>query len=237
MARAALSAYDLPGAPRLELLGAGLTTTFRVVTADHRYVLGVHRPGYRTVANTRAELGYLDDLGKALAGTGILLPRPVLDVDGILSPTDRADLENIAGRTRRIFTELSDQFGVIHGDYILGNIHLSRLGNRWQVGVIDFGDSGIGCFVYDLCPLLGNLAGYPAGPYNPDYPELRDTLLSGYRSARPFPAEWQPHLPVLMAARHANHCFLTAGLDVSPTPREDAAWRMDLARISLDLPT
>jgi Ser/Thr protein kinase RdoA (MazF antagonist) len=90
--------------------------------------------------------------------------------------------------------------------------------------------------VYDLCPLLGNLAGYPAGPYNSDYPTLRDALLEGYRNIRSFPVEWERHLPVLMAARNANHCLLTAGLNVSPTPREDAAWRMDLARISLELP-
>jgi Ser/Thr protein kinase RdoA (MazF antagonist) len=307
----------MPRGTRIELLGSGLTMIFRVVTTDARYALRVHRRGYRTTANTRAELAYLRDLGTALAGSGVLLPkpvpartgdllvevsddqhadlitwvegevrrpgdgldltavrqlgrtlalmhnaaqditpadglprwdadamfttaaspfRPVLNIGEILSPADRADFDDIGDRTRAIFAELGDQFGVIHCDYILGNIHLSRVGNRWQVGVIDFGDCGIGCYVYDVCPLLGNLAGYPAGPYNPDYPRFRDALLDGYRSTRPFPAEWERHLPVLMAARNANHCLLTAGLDVSPTPREDAAWRMDLARISLELP-
>lgn len=162
--------------------------------------------------------------------------RPLLGIEELLSPADRADFDDIADRTRQIFTELGGQFGIIHFDYILGNLHLSRTDGGWQVGVFDFEDCGIGCFVYDLCPLLGNLAGYPISAYNPGYPELRDALLDGYRSARPFPAEWERLLPVLMAARHANHCFLTAGLNVSPTPREDATWRMELARLSLDLP-
>lgn len=73
--------------------------------------------------------------------------RALMDIDEILSPADRADFDDIADRTRQVFTELSEEFGVIHGDYILGNIHLSRTGSGWQVGVIDFGDCGIGCYV------------------------------------------------------------------------------------------
>ena len=317
LARAALSAYDLSPETRVMLLASGLTTTFAVVTADRRYVLRVHRPGYRTCANTRAELTYLRDIGPALRAADVDVPqpvptrdddllvevsddqhcdlitwvngevrrpedgldtgavrqlgralalmhnaaddstapidlprwdadgmftataspfRPLMDIDEILSTADRAAFDDIANRTREIFAELRTEFGVIHFDYILGNIHLSRNGSEWHVGVFDFEDCGIGLYLYDLCPLLGNLAGYPAGKYNPDYPVLRDALLSGYRGSRPLPVQWEDHLPVLMAARHANHCFLTAGLNVSPTPREDAAWRMGLARLSLELP-
>lgn len=317
LATKALAQYDLPPGTRLSLLADGLTRTYEVVTPEGRYVLRLHRPGYRTAANTRAELGYVNHLGEALAGMSVQLPLPVPTADGrlvvevsddqhcdlirwvdgevrrpgdgldaaavrqlgrtlalmhnaadtitepgdlprwdadtmfsaaaspyrplvgieeLLSTADRADFDDIAGRTRRIFAELSTEFGIIHCDYILGNLHLSRTPGGWQVGVLDFADCGVGNYVYDLCPLLGNLAGYPIGSYNPDYPVLREALLDGYRSARPFPVEWERHLPVLMAARHANHCLLTAGQGVSPTPREDAAWRMDLARLSLDLP-
>lgn len=316
-ARTALPAYDLPPDARVELLATGLNTIFQVVTTDQRFVLRVHRPGYRTVVNTRAELLYLRELGDALAGTRIDLPRPVptrdgdlvveasddqhcdmltwvdgevrrpgngldpaavrelghalalmhsatekmtaphglpswdadgmftaaaspfrplMEIDEILTAADRTDFDAVAERTRKIFADLSADFGIIHVDYILGNTHLSRKGDGWRVGVIDFDDCGLGCYLYDLCPMLGNLAGYPGGTYNPNYPVLRDAFLGGYRSVRPLPVEWEPCLPVLMAARHANHCFLTAGLNVSPTPREDAAWRMELARLSLQLP-
>lgn len=295
----------------------GLTTTYEVVTTDRRYVLRVHRPAYRTPANTRAELAYVNQLGEALDGTEVQLPlpvptrdgrlvvevsddqhcdliewvegevrrpnhgldsaavrqlgrtlalmhnaaadmaepgdlprwdadtmfsasaspyRPLLGIEELLSAKEHAEFDAIAERTRWTFAELSTEFGIIHFDYILGNLHLSPTKSGWRVGVIDFADCGTGNYVYDLCPLLGNLAGYPISTYNPDYPELRDALLDGYRSARPFPTDWERHLPVPMAARHANHCFLTAGLNVSPTPREDSTWRMDLARRSLDLP-
>ena len=71
---------------------------------------------------------------------------------------------------------------------------------------------------------------------NPDYPVLRSAFLDGYRTVRELPVDWEEYLPVLVAARHANHVFITAGLDVSPIPREDAAWRMSMARRCLELP-
>jgi Ser/Thr protein kinase RdoA (MazF antagonist) len=56
-----------------------------VATVDRRFVLRVHRAGYRTAANTRAELIYLRSLGEALSGvTGVDLPRPVPTRDGDL---------------------------------------------------------------------------------------------------------------------------------------------------------
>lgn len=166
--------------------------------------------------------------------------RPLLGLEEILSPTDRRFFDEIADRTQVVFDSLDEgpepSFGVIHFDYILGNCHLSRRGDRWDVGVIDFDDCGWGYFLYDLCPLLGNLAGYPgAVADNPDYPALRSAYLDGYRSARALPAAWETYLPALMAARNAALCMWTAGLDVSPTPKEDAEWRMNLARRCLEL--
>lgn len=164
--------------------------------------------------------------------------RPLLGLDEILSPVDRRLFDEIAERTRAAFDAIAGEgsFGVIHGDYILGNCHLRRSGDEWHVGVFDFDDCGWGYYLYDLCPVLANLAGYPgAVADNPDYPALRAAYLDGYRTARELPAEWEKYLPVLMAARNANHCLWTAGLDVSPTPRKDAAWRMNLARRCLEL--
>ncbi len=90
--------------------------------------------------------------------------------------------------------------------------------------MIDFDDCGFGFFLYDLGPVLGNLLRHPA---------LRRALTDGYRRVLPIPPAWEAHLPIMMAARHATMGFWTAGLDVSPTPREDAAWRMGLARDAL----
>lgn len=317
LARTVVAAYDLPHIVGLKPLGAGNNTTFEVGTGDgDRFVLRVHRPGYRTTAYINSELRFLQHL----RGSGVLTPQPVrtrdgrlvveanerycdlttwvagevllpgagldraavhglgraaallhnaaeqfvppadfelprwdaggmfttqaspfralLGLDEILTPEDRRLFDEIADRTQAVFAaiESDNSFGVIHGDYILGNCHLSRIGNGWQVGVFDFDDSGWGYYLYDLCPLLANLAGLPGTVAdNPDYPVLRSAYLDGYRTARELPVEWEEHLPVLMAARNANHCLCTAGLNVSPTPREDAAWRMNMARQCLEL--
>lgn len=156
--------------------------------------------------------------------------RPLLSLEEILSESDLRDFADIEKRTRDVFAELHAEpgtHGIIHFDYILGNVHLIHRDNDWHAGVIDFDDCGYGYFLYDLGPVLGNLV---------DHPELRRAVLDGYRLARPFAQQWERHLPVMMAARHAAMCYWTAGLGVSPTPREDAQWRMQLARDALEAP-
>lgn len=325
VARTALAAYDLPGTPALRPLAFGLNATFEVRAASKRYVLRVHRTGYRTADQIRSELEFVRTIGTELAGdpavpepvpdregalvveteydgerrycdllswlggrvhsvgdglddagvwalgralgrlhnagaafrpsAGFALPRwdadgmfdpaaspfrPTLAVEDVLTPADRAQFAEIAARTQTAFDALGrgeDAYGITHIDYILGNCFLRRGTEGWNVSVFDFDDCGWGYFVYDLVPLLGNLAGYP-GPVrdNPAYPDLRDAYLAGYRSARPLPTEWERLVPLMLAARNANHCLLTARPDVSGTPADDAAWRMDLARRCLELP-
>lgn len=236
-----------------------------VVEAEQRYCdLMTWVPGEVLVPGNGLDLPAVHSLGRALAlvhnaaeqfvpPPDFALPRwdadgmftaqaspfrPLLGLDEILTPEDRRTFDEIADRTRAVFDAMTENsFGVIHGDFILGNCHLSRNGSDWNVGIFDFDDCGWGCYLYDMCPLLGNLAGYPGAIVdNPEYPLLRSTYLDGYRTARELPADWEKHLPVLMAARNANHVFITAGLDVSPTPREDAAWRIGIARRCLELP-
>lgn len=324
-AQSALGAYELPGRPALRPLAFGLNATFEVRADGARYVLRVHRTGYRTPIQIRSELDFVRAAGAELRGDpalplpvpdrhgelvvdadhdgdrrscnllhwldgrmlapgdglgvggvrqlgralgrlhnaaaayrpppGFELPvwdadgmftaaaspfRPVLGVKDVLAPKDRGLFDEIADGTRAVFEALgrgADAFGVTHIDFILGNCFLRRSRFGWNVSVFDFDDCGWGYFLYDLCPLLGNLAGYPGAiPGNPAYPRLRDEFLTGYRSARQLPVEWEKYLPLLMAARHANHCLLTARPDVSNTPAADAAWRMSLARHCLELP-
>lgn len=166
--------------------------------------------------------------------------RPEFSIEDLLGPKDCELYDEVADRTRAVFDDLgrgADAFGITHQDYILGNCFLRRRRTGWEVGAFDFDDCGWGYFLYDLCPLLGNLAGYPGAIFdNPAYPKLRDAFLAGYRSVRLLPVEWEQHLPLLIAARQTEHCLLTARPDVSPSPAEDAAWRVSLARRSLDLP-
>lgn len=108
---------------------------------------------------------------------------------------------DVARLTRSVFEQLDElpgARGLIHADFILSNCRFARRDRGWRLGVLDFDDLGCGYYLYDLAPLLGNLADFPDS-----YPRLRRAVLDGYRSVRPLPAPLDVHLPALMAARHA----------------------------------
>jgi Ser/Thr protein kinase RdoA (MazF antagonist) len=138
------------------------------------------------------------DAETMFSGASPFRPGPM---DAFLAPEAWTLFADVAERTRAVFEELDGapgQWGIIHNDYVLSNCHFRRSGGGWRLGILDFDDLGRGCFVYDLAPLLGNLSDYPRA-----YPRLRRAFLDGYRSIRPLPPALEPHLPVLMAARHA----------------------------------
>lgn len=304
LARHALGLYGL-GAELAPLRFIN-NAVFAVAPVDGvgKLVLRVHRPGFRTPAQTRSELQFLRLLDHQLGGTGVKVPRPLAALDGdllvhaavtvrgrvirrhcdlltwidgrVLRPTrglgprhtfrlgealgrihsvarafdppsgfvlprwdadamftatspfrpgrlgrllSREDwmlVRKVEERTRAIFAEL-DRLGVrqrvIHADFILGNCLFARRGSGWELGVLDFDDLGWGYPVYDLCPLLGNLADFP------NYGTLRRFLLEGYRSVHELPSELEPYFPVLMAARHAVACAWLAGMEKSGETR------------------
>lgn len=163
--------------------------------------------------------------------------QPPEPLAGLISPTDWRLYQEVADRTREIFAQLATQpeaRGVLHFDFVLGNCHLRRNGTGWQVGIIDFDDCGWGYLLYDLCPLLGNLADFPG------YSARRRAFLAGYCSIRQLPTAWETHLPLLMAARHIQCCLWTAQLErttgAGPPAATHIAMRMDLVRNYLALP-
>lgn len=89
--------------------------------------------------------------------------------------------------SEQVVTALSDMdtgpehFGVIHADLNLGNFRL----NARCVSVIDFGDCGLGFYLYDLAVMLGAL--------RRDIPSRADRLiqayLSGYTRIRALPTK------------------------------------------------
>jgi Ser/Thr protein kinase RdoA (MazF antagonist) len=163
--------------------------------------------------------------------------QPFEPLAGFLNAVDWRLYQEVAGRTRTVLSDLADQrapYGVLHFDYILGNCHLRRDRDGWRVGILDFNDSGWGYLLYDLCPLLGNLADFPG------YPARRRAFLAGYRSVRQLPARVEPLLPLLMAARHVQSALWTAQLAqlTGDIPRATAQLtiRMQLIRHCLALP-
>jgi Ser/Thr protein kinase RdoA (MazF antagonist) len=157
-------------------------------------------------------------------------------LEEFMSAVDWKLFQEVEERTRGVFGSLDrdeDAFGVIHSDFILLNCHFVRRARGWELGMLDFDDLGWGYFLYDLCPLLGNLAEFPG------YPAMRRAFLAGYRSVRSLPSGLEGHLPVLMAARHASACLWVAGIErthgTGPPVAEHIAYRMDAARHCLTL--
>lgn len=88
--------------------------------------------------------------------------------------------------TQRTLGQGPDVFGLIHADLHQENY----LFHKGEVRAIDFDDCGWGHFAYDLAVTLSEI------DYRPDYPALREALLSGYRAVRPFPEDHEAHVEV-----------------------------------------
>jgi len=122
-------------------------------------------------------------------------------MEEFLPPEGWTLFQQVAELTRAVFDELDqtrEAWGIIHKDFILINCRFTRRAGAWKLGVLDFDDLGWGYYLYDLAPLLDNLADFPES-----YRELSRAFLAGYRSIRPLPGALEAHLPILMAARHA----------------------------------
>lgn len=131
-------------------------------------------------------------------------------MDEFLSAEARRVFQEIAERTRATFEQLDatpEPWGLIHADFILINCRFARRADGWRLGVLDFDDLGWGYYLYDLAPLLDNLADFPDS-----FPKLREAFLAGYRSIRALPRSLEIHLPILIAARHAVSLTWLAGM-------------------------
>lgn len=155
----------------------------------------------------------------------------VTALDAVLDPADRKLFAEVADRTRVIFDH-TDDWGLLHGDYILGNCHWSHGAGRRRLGILDFDDFGFGPRPYDLGPVLGNLF-----DFDQSWPANASAFVAGYRSAHELPDDVVAALPIMMAARHASMCLWILGhADPGQSPDQDhIRLRMQLARACLDV--
>ncbi|MGB3493248.1 MAG: phosphotransferase [Elainellaceae cyanobacterium] len=90
--------------------------------------------------------------------------------------------------------EERDQFGLIHGDFWLGNLLIQAE----DIGVIDFADCGFGYWGYDLSRFLNDFSTEPL------YSACLDHLLQGYTQVRPFPDAQLRHLKLFGAMQQVT---------------------------------
>lgn len=150
-------------------------------------------------------------------------------LDEVLDPIERKLFTEVAARSRMIFDD-TDDWGLLHGDYILGNCHWPSSDGSGQLGILDFDDFGFGPRSYDLGPVLGNLF-----DFTESWPANAAALVRGYRSAHHLPDDAIAGLPIMMAGRHASMCLWLLG-NVGPDHAPDLdhiRLRMELARACL----
>ncbi|NEO86274.1 MAG: phosphotransferase [Spirulina sp. SIO3F2] len=95
--------------------------------------------------------------------------------------------------------ETPEQWGLIHGDFWLGNLLVSEQQvSRQNYGMIDFADCGWGYWGYDVARLLSDWG------TKPDFKSYLDQVLSGYTTIRAFPEAQLPMIPYFIAAQHVS---------------------------------
>jgi Ser/Thr protein kinase RdoA (MazF antagonist) len=90
--------------------------------------------------------------------------------------------------------ESREQFGLIHGDFWLGNLLLFEQ----KIYPIDFADCGFGYWGYDVARFLGDFITAQ------NFSMCSDSLLSGYTKIRNFPEEQFPYIPIFMIAQQVT---------------------------------
>jgi len=143
---------------------------------------------------------------------------PVDDVWPLLPKAYLGAFEEVARRVRQAMADLGDgpdAFGLIHAD--LG-VDANLLFWRDRPRAIDFDESGLGYWIYDLAVTLEHCR------EQRDYQLYRDALLGGYREIRTLPEEQLRHLDLFMAALDV-HIGLWAGAVVGLNPGQKALRR------------
>jgi Ser/Thr protein kinase RdoA (MazF antagonist) len=126
--------------------------------------------------------------------TGAVATYIAATVGAAFGPRGRGIAEDVIASTQRVQRELGtdrEVYGLIHADLHQDNYFF----HQGQVRAIDFDDCGWGHFAYDLAVTLSEVR------TRPDFVALQAALLRGYREARLFPVEHEPHLETFYRLR------------------------------------
>jgi len=160
--------------------------------AQGRLMAGLHVAGEELQSSDRAAARVYDCDGLFREIPALCLP--VDDVWPLLPERHVGTFREVGARVREAMRGLgdgSDAFGLIHAD--LG-VDANLLFWRGEPRAIDFDESGLGYWVYDLAVALEHCRG------REDFGSNRDALLEGYCRVRQLPGEQTRHLDLFMAA-------------------------------------
>lgn len=119
------------------------------------------------------------------------------DLD-LLSPDQRRSLLEARAKARAqlaAYGKAANRFGMIHADFVPENL----LSDQGRLQLIDFDDCGFGWHMFELATALYFVVDAP------NYRVLRDSLMAGYRTARPLAEEDLAMLPLFLFARGTTY--------------------------------
>jgi Ser/Thr protein kinase RdoA (MazF antagonist) len=105
--------------------------------------------------------------------------------------------ETISEKARSVLDNLGEageQFGLIHGDFWLGNL----LWNDRHIAVIDFADCGFGYWGYDVARFFNDF--FPSPYFEPGL----EHFLAGYSQIRSFPKAQVSLIPLFLAIQQVS---------------------------------
>ena len=111
-----------------------------------------------------------------------------------LDPARLALLERLAeviGRRLAAYGKAPERFGLVHADLRLANLLI----HEGETRVIDFDDSGLSWFLYDLATALSFIE------EREDVPDLVRAWVEGYRTVRPLSAADEAEIPTFLMLR------------------------------------
>lgn len=138
-----------------------------------------------------------------------LMDKGLTEGAAIIAPHDLATFTLARHHLREVMGAVgrgSDRFGLIHADLHHGNC----LFYKGEVRAIDFDDCGWGHFLYDLAVTQWYLQA------RPDFAELQEAHLNGYRQVCGLSPEEEALLPAFIAARTLLMAVYMAGRQDNP---------------------
>lgn len=175
----------------------------------HNHVTSFEPP--ESFTRPHVEFGSEEEPGEIVR----LLHKGFEDGAAIIAPHDLATFTLARHRLQERVDALGegpDVFGLIHSDLHHGNL----LFEGEEVHAIDFDDCGWGHFLYDLAVTQWYLQA------RPDFAEMCDAHIAGYRTVRELPDEHVALLPTFRAARTLLMAVYMAGRADNPKLRDRA---------------
>ena len=185
----------------------GISPQPDTVSVEEMQEIGQFLAHFHSVNVSRTILQKSLDWDGLFSNTGIYYPGD--ENMTVFSDEQLSLIDAVAEKVKLAMNEIGqseDEFGLIHGDFLLKNI----LFHNNEVRALDFEYCGWGYYLYDLTPILWQLKPQAR------YPQLEQALWDGYNLIRPLTAQHRELLETFIAGRQVASMYWIAANQQNP---------------------